>query len=107
VEVGTAAGRAAGIRDSRSPERGHLAVSAETFGALVGAVKRAANWTFVDRLGIVRGLGRRWPGTLTLRPRVRRFWRTLGVCSNLPDQAVSAKRKIVEIRLLRLLRSQA
>jgi hypothetical protein len=41
VEVGTtAAGRAAGIRDSKSPERGHLAVTPTTFGALLGAVKR-------------------------------------------------------------------
>jgi len=41
VEVGTtAAGRAAGIRDSKSPEGGHLAVTPETFRALLGAVKR-------------------------------------------------------------------
>jgi hypothetical protein len=40
VEVGTTAtGRAAGIRDSTSPERGHLAVSAEAFAALLGAAK--------------------------------------------------------------------
>jgi hypothetical protein len=46
VEVGTtAAGRAAGIRDSKSPERGHLAVTPEVLGALLGAVK-------VGRLGL-------------------------------------------------------
>ena len=41
VEIGTnVAGRAAGIRDSKSPERGHLAVTTETFGALLTSVKR-------------------------------------------------------------------
>jgi Domain of unknown function (DUF5753)/Domain of unknown function (DUF397) len=41
VEVGTtAAGRAAGIRDSKSPERGHLAVTPEVFRALVARIKR-------------------------------------------------------------------
>jgi hypothetical protein len=41
VEIGTtAAGRAAGIRDSKSPERGHLVVTPEVLGALLGAVKR-------------------------------------------------------------------
>jgi hypothetical protein len=41
VEVGTtAAGRAAGIRDSKSPEHGHLAVTPETLGALLASVKR-------------------------------------------------------------------
>jgi hypothetical protein len=40
VEVGTTpVGRAAGIRDSKSPERGHLAVTPEALGALLGAVK--------------------------------------------------------------------
>jgi hypothetical protein len=40
VEVGTAAGRAAGIRDSKSPERGHLAVTPAMLGELLGDVKR-------------------------------------------------------------------
>ena len=41
VEVGTtAAGHAAGIRDSKSPERGHLAVTPTTLGALLARVKR-------------------------------------------------------------------
>jgi hypothetical protein len=41
VEVGiTAAGRAAGIRDSKSPERGHLAVKPKVFGAFLAGVKR-------------------------------------------------------------------
>ena len=41
VEVGaTAAGRAAGIRDSKSPEGGHLAVTPDAFRALLTAVKR-------------------------------------------------------------------
>jgi hypothetical protein len=40
VEVGTtAAGRAAGIRDSKSPERGHLAVTPAMLGALLEDVK--------------------------------------------------------------------
>jgi hypothetical protein len=40
VEIGiTAAGRAAGIRDSKSPERGHLAVTAELFAAFLADVK--------------------------------------------------------------------
>jgi hypothetical protein len=39
VEVGTLGGHAAGIRDSKSPERGHLAVTPEMLGALLGAVK--------------------------------------------------------------------
>lgn len=40
VEVGTAAaGSAAGIRDSKSPERGHLAVSPGMLGALLADVK--------------------------------------------------------------------
>jgi hypothetical protein len=40
VEVGTtSAGRAAGIRDSKSPERGHLDVNPETFGAFLAGVK--------------------------------------------------------------------
>ncbi|HXL88354.1 MAG TPA: DUF397 domain-containing protein [Streptosporangiaceae bacterium] len=41
VEVGTtAAGRVAAIRDSKSPERGHLAVRPEVFAALLASVKR-------------------------------------------------------------------
>jgi hypothetical protein len=40
VEVGTtAAGHAAGIRDSKSPERGHLTVSPEVFGAFLAGVR--------------------------------------------------------------------
>lgn len=39
VEVGVAAGRAAGIRDSKSPERGHLPVTTEMFGAFLADVK--------------------------------------------------------------------
>lgn len=40
VEVGTtAAGRCAGIRDSKSPERGHLAVRPAMLGALIEDVK--------------------------------------------------------------------
>jgi hypothetical protein len=43
VEVGTTvAGRAAGIRDSKSPDRGHLAVTRETFAAFLADVKRGA-----------------------------------------------------------------
>jgi hypothetical protein len=41
VEVGTtAAGTVAGIRDSKSPERGHLAVTSAMLGALLASVKR-------------------------------------------------------------------
>jgi hypothetical protein len=40
VQVGTtAAGHVAGIRDSKSPERGHLAVRPEVFAALLTSVK--------------------------------------------------------------------
>jgi len=40
VEVGTTrAGRAAGIRDSKSAERGHLAVTPAMLGALIADVK--------------------------------------------------------------------
>jgi Domain of unknown function (DUF397) len=40
VEVGTTvAGHAAGIRDSKSPERGHLAVTSEGFAAFLAGVK--------------------------------------------------------------------
>lgn len=40
VEVGTtAAGHAVGIRDSKRPEAGHLAVNRETFAALLADVK--------------------------------------------------------------------
>jgi len=41
VEVGsTSAGTVAGLRDSKSPERGHLKVTPVTFRDLVAAVKR-------------------------------------------------------------------
>ena len=41
VEVGsTAAGTVAGIRDSKSPERGHLAVTPQGFGVFLASVKR-------------------------------------------------------------------
>jgi hypothetical protein len=40
VEVGTHDGRAAGIRDSKSPERGHLVVTPTVLGALLASVKR-------------------------------------------------------------------
>jgi len=41
VEVGiTPAGRATGIRDSKSPERGYLAVTAVAFAAFLASVKR-------------------------------------------------------------------
>lgn len=40
VEVGTLGGRAAGIRDSKSPERGHLAVTPAMFRALLEDVRR-------------------------------------------------------------------
>jgi hypothetical protein len=40
VEVGTLGGRSAGIRDSKSPERGHLVVTPAMLGALVASVKR-------------------------------------------------------------------
>jgi hypothetical protein len=41
VEVGTTvAGRAAGIRDSKSPERGHLAITPAMLGALLASVRR-------------------------------------------------------------------
>ena len=41
VEVGTASdGRAAGIRDSKRPDDGHLVITAATFGALLTSVKR-------------------------------------------------------------------
>jgi hypothetical protein len=40
VEVGTStAGSVAGIRDSKSPERGHLAVTPDTFRALLTRIK--------------------------------------------------------------------
>jgi hypothetical protein len=40
VEIGiTASGSVAGIRDSKSPERGHLAVAPEVFAALLAGVK--------------------------------------------------------------------
>jgi hypothetical protein len=42
IEVGTTgAGRVAAIRDSKSPERGHLAVTPATFAALLKAIKSA------------------------------------------------------------------
>lgn len=43
VEVGSCAsegGSARGIRDSKSVERGHLVVTAATFGALLASVRR-------------------------------------------------------------------
>ncbi|HZR53399.1 MAG TPA: DUF397 domain-containing protein [Streptosporangiaceae bacterium] len=41
VEVGTtAAGTVAGIRDSKSPERGHLAVELDAWRAFLAKVKR-------------------------------------------------------------------
>jgi hypothetical protein len=41
VEIGsTSDGRAAGIRDSKSPERGHLAVTPVMLRALLVSVKR-------------------------------------------------------------------
>jgi hypothetical protein len=40
VEVGTTAnGHAAGIRDSKSPERGHLVVTPTVLGALLASVR--------------------------------------------------------------------
>jgi hypothetical protein len=40
VEVGgTAGGSVAGIRDSKSPERGHLAVTGEAFAALLASAR--------------------------------------------------------------------
>jgi hypothetical protein len=39
VEVATVPGMTL-VRDSKSPERGHLTVTPETFGALLGRVKR-------------------------------------------------------------------
>lgn len=53
VEVGTtAAGRPAGIRDSKSPERGHLAVKPEVFAALLADIKAGA----LDLLGARQGV---------------------------------------------------
>jgi hypothetical protein len=41
IEVGTTpTGQCAGIRDSKSPERGHLAVTPGMLGALLASVKR-------------------------------------------------------------------
>jgi hypothetical protein len=41
VEVGTSAtGQCAGIRDSKAPERGHLAVTPVMLGELLASVKR-------------------------------------------------------------------
>jgi hypothetical protein len=41
VEVGvTLAGTVAGIRDSKSPERGHLSVTPGVLGALLASIKR-------------------------------------------------------------------
>jgi hypothetical protein len=42
VEVGTSAGAVAGIRDSKSPERGMLAVTPEVFAAFLVDVKAGA-----------------------------------------------------------------
>jgi hypothetical protein len=52
VEIGTTAdGHAAGVRDSKSPERGHLAVTTETFGAFLRDVKHGR----FDRLDATQG----------------------------------------------------
>jgi hypothetical protein len=41
VEIGTTTtGGAAGIRDSKSPERGHLAVTPTVLGELLSAIRR-------------------------------------------------------------------
>jgi hypothetical protein len=41
VEVGTtSAGRVAGIRDSKAPERGHLVVTPAMLGSLLDSLKR-------------------------------------------------------------------
>jgi hypothetical protein len=41
LEVGTTpAGQCAGIRDSKSPERGHITVTPGMLGALLASVKR-------------------------------------------------------------------
>jgi hypothetical protein len=41
VEVGTTTtGHTAGIRDSKSPERGHLTVTPVVFGELLSAIRR-------------------------------------------------------------------
>lgn len=42
LEVGTVAGHCAGIRDSKSIERGHLDVTPERLRALLDAVNRGA-----------------------------------------------------------------
>jgi hypothetical protein len=39
VEIGTHDGHAAGIRDSKSPERGHLTITPDMLGALLASVK--------------------------------------------------------------------
>ena len=40
VEVGTTpAGHAVGIRDSKSPERGHLVATPDTLGALLASIR--------------------------------------------------------------------
>jgi hypothetical protein len=39
VEIGTTDGQASGIRDSKRPHDGHLAITAATFGALLASVK--------------------------------------------------------------------
>jgi hypothetical protein len=58
VEVGiTAVGRAAGIRDSKSPERGHLGVTPEVFAAFLADAKSGrydlaqAAWGPAARMG--------------------------------------------------------
>jgi hypothetical protein len=40
VEIGTANGQAASIRDSKRPHDGHLVITAATFGGLLASVKR-------------------------------------------------------------------
>jgi len=59
VEVGTtSAGHVAGIRDSKSPERGHLAVTPEVFSAFLAAIKAGRI------LDVTRPAGRQLPAGL-------------------------------------------
>ena len=53
IEVGTTgAGRVVAIRDSKSPERAHLAVTPTTFSALLKAIKSGKlDWAQVLLLG--------------------------------------------------------
>jgi len=50
VEVATVPGMAL-VRDSKSPERGHLAVAPETFRSLLRAIKRGELDLLVRRSG--------------------------------------------------------